>query len=92
MAVHASVSLCSIVSICSKTDVLFLQTVKQYPSLVQSVIKKLLPRLKNQDRYKLLERSDFSGLVRSQLTVPRVVEYTIEDAVDYLHASGQVYS
>ena len=55
------------------------------------MIKKLLPRLKKDETNKLLEISDLSTLVRKEVTAP-LGDQTIEETVDFLHASGEVHA
>ena len=71
---------------------LIFQTVRKYPNLVQPVIKKLLPRLRKGPTTKLMEKHHLTNLVRTELTVPQVIDHTVEETVDFLHASGEVHS
>jgi hypothetical protein len=67
-----------------------LQIARKYPRLVQPVLKKLLPRLRKDPSSKMLKKTELTGLVKSDKAMPRVSDDTVEDTVDFLHASGEV--
>jgi hypothetical protein len=68
-----------------------LEAVRKYPKLVEPVIKKLLPRLRKEPSTKLMKKSSLTSLITTELTVPQIVDYTIPETVNFLHASGEAF-
>jgi hypothetical protein len=73
-----------------------LETVKKYPSLVEPVIKVLLPQLKEKPSTKLIEKDHFTSLVKKELKLKPVrasqlVDGTFAETIEFLHASGEAF-
>ena len=72
-----------LIDVCYKTD-------RKCPRLIKPVLQKLLPRLRKDPSSKMMKKSDLTDIVKTSPEMPHAPDDTVEETVEFLHASGEV--